>query len=386
MRSLFNFFKGKETGKGYLSNLSEVSDLEDKKVLLRASLNVPIKNNKVVDRFRIDRALPTIKHLQEHNAKVIIIAHIGRELDESLLPVYEILREEVGAKWSKLSEAKEAVGQLKSGEVLLLENLRQDPREKRNDVDFAKELSSLADIYVNDAFSASHRSHASIVGVPNYLDSYFGLNFVREYEALQGALTPQSPSVFILGGAKFETKLPLVVKLATKYDQVFIGGALVNDILKAKGYEIGRSLTSGIDLSNSPLLKYDNLLLPSDVVVEGGERKVSLVTDIKPEETIVDIGPESMKRLGEQVVSAKTVLWNGPLGNYEKNYSDATEELAKIIAASGAKSVVGGGDTVTAIHKLDLNSQFDFVSTAGGAMLDFLEKGTLPAITAIQKN
>lgn len=385
MKSLLEFFSGRRAEPTSLPSLSDIPNLQGKKVLLRAALNVSIQNGKAADDFRIERALPTIKHLQGHNAKVILIAHIGRQPEESLLPVYDILREEVGAKWGGgVATAAEAISDLQDGEVLLLENLRQDQREKANDDAFSQELAALAELYVNDAFADSHREHSSIVGVPRYLDSYFGINFIREYEALQDALTPRSPSIFILGGAKFDTKLPLVEKLADKYDQVFIGGALANDIFKAKGYEVGRSLVSDIDLSGNPILEREDIILPTDVVVEGSGRSDASATDVRKDEVILDAGSESIKQLGEQMIAANTILWNGPLGNYEKGYGSGTEELAKLIAASGAKSTVGGGDTITAIHKLGLNEQFTFLSTAGGAMLAFLEKGTLPAITAVQ--
>mgnify|MGYP000377354064 CR=1 FL=1 len=376
-----------------LKNLPSVKDIEDlkgKRVLIRASLNVPIEGGRVVNSFRIKRALPTINFLRKAGAKVIIIAHIGRDPMDSLEPVFHELKKSIDVKWCPETTGpvtELAVSELKEGEVLMLENVRSDKREKDNVSAFASELATFADIYVNDAFAASHRAHSSLVGIPEHLPSYFGFNFIHEYEELSTAIHPESPSLFILGGAKFETKLPLVDEYASKYTHVFIGGAHANDFFKTKGYEIGESLVSNADLEESGILSHYNLLLPVDVVVKNAEgKRVTSPDKVTAEENILDAGPETVEFLREFIEKAATILWNGPLGDYEHGFSEATEELAKLVAKAKGKSIVGGGDTVASIEGLGLEEQFGFISTAGGAMLDFLEHGTLPAIDAVLNN
>jgi len=237
---------------------------------------------------------------------------------------------------------------------------------------------------VQDAFAASHRAHASIVGVPRHLPSYFGHTFVAEYEALRQAHEPVSPSLFILGGAKFDTKIPLVEKMLKTYDQVFIGGALANDIYKARGYEVGKSLVSDISLTGHQLLASDKVTVPTDVIVDGlnGQRTCGAGA-VTADECILDAGPTTATALGAIIAKAKTIVWNGPLGNYEAGYSQQTEAVARLIAQASGHSLVGGGDTVAAIEALGVRDGIDFVSTGGGAMLTFLEAGTLPAIEAV---
>lgn len=376
----------KETGSDErLPLVEDLKRLKGKRVLLRASLNAPVANLKVTETFRLEKTLPTINFLKKAGARVIIIGHIGRGKEESLKPVHEALNKFVEVKWGgKISETKVAIDALQNGEVVMLENLRQDEREVNGDDILAKELAGLADIYVNDAFSDSHREHASITGVPKYLPSYFGINFWQEYQSLKKAMRPESPSLFILGGAKFDTKMPLVVRYTTIYDKIFIGGALANDFFKAKGYEVGNSLVGDIDLKNNDILKNQKIEIPLDVVVDGasGVREVG-PRAVREDEIIMDAGPTALKALEEMVQGAKTILWNGPLGNFEKGFSLGTEMLARTISKSDAYSVVGGGDTVAAIRSLGLDNRFSFMSTAGGAMLVFLETGTLPAIEAV---
>jgi phosphoglycerate kinase len=370
-----------------IPSVEDVSSLWGKCVLLRASLNVPLQGGEVTNTFRLEHILPTINFLKERKAKVILIGHIGREKTETLEPVVRALNEFLPVKWCGDlvgEESKKAVLKLEDGEVLLLENVRSDEREELNDETFAKELASLADIYVNDAFSDSHREHTSICAVAKLLPSYFGFNFINEFEELNKAMTPEDPSLFILGGAKFETKIPLVDKYAKEYNEVFIGGALANDIFKAKGFEIGGSLVSDVNLKENGVLSENNLLLPVDVVVDGREgSRVSKPDAVKNDEKIMDAGPETIAMLKPKINKAKTILWNGPLGNYEHGFNKQTEELATLIADSEAFSVVGGGDTIAAIEKLGIQDKFGFMSTAGGAMLTFLETGTLVGIESI---
>lgn len=386
MQKWLSFLWGnKQDGRSTLPSVHDIKDLKGKRVLLRSSLNAPVSNGAVTETFRLESSVPTINFLKQAGAKVIVLGHIGREKDESLKPVFEALKGMTEIGWGgDFNSVSSQIDELEEGQAILLENIRQDERETKGDDSLAKELSDLADVYVNDAFSDSHRSHASITGVPKYLPSYFGDSFIREYDELKKVMTPEHPSLFILGGAKFETKMPLVKRYAEVYDKVYIAGALANDFFKAKGFEVGHSMVSEIDLSCDPILQNPKIMTPTDVVAssDNGDRQV-LPNEVTAEEVIMDIGPNSLKNLKEEVMSAKTVLWNGPLGNFEKGFSAGTEALAKAIANSSAHSVVGGGDTIASIRALNLNNQFGFISTAGGAMLVFLETGTLPAIDAI---
>lgn len=374
-----------------IPSIKDVGNLSGKYVLVRAPLNVPVKDGKVTNAFRLKQSLETIMYLKDAGARVILISHIGRKEDESLAPVFEAL-----SSYMPLSFSGEIMGEktqalrdaLQDGEVLLLENLRSDAREVANDVGFAQELASLAEVYVNDDFAASHRAHASLDAICDLIPSYAGLGFLHEYEELSKVIEPQNPSLFILGGAKFETKMPLVEKFLPLYDSIFIGGALMNDFFKAKGYEVGTSLVSDFSLEGSPLLSHPKIELPVDIVVanKDGVRRTTVPTDVMQDEAILDVGPQSVVLLSERIKDAKTILWNGPLGNYEYGYPEQTLACAEAIASSGAYSVVGGGDTVAAIEKLDLQDKFGFLSTAGGAMLTFLELGTLPALEALEGN
>lgn len=371
-----------------LPDIRTVRDLSGRYVLLRAALNVPVQDGVAADTFRIERALPTIEYLRAQGARVVLIAHIGRKPDESLSPVFNVLAERVPSlRWCGELLGPRARSERKAlddGDVLLLENVRSAAGETRNDAAFARELASYGECYVNDAFADSHRAHASIVGVPSLLPSYFGGGFCREYEALRAARTPDAPSLFILGGAKFETKLPLVRQFLSTYNHVFIGGALAHDVWRARGYEIGTSLTSDVDLKDTGILEAGNVLLPVDVTVVGADyTRVTTPDDIRPDEKIVDAGPLSVDMITNYALAARSVLWNGPLGDYERGFATATREVAQSIAAAPAYSVVGGGDTVASIRSLCIEARFGFVSSAGGAMLTYLETGTLPAIEAV---
>ena len=371
-----------------LPQLKDVKDLAGKKVFLRASLDVPVEEGEVRDQFRIMRVLATVNYLVDKKAKVILAGHIGRDPELSLEPVAKAMNKYVPISFvSDIigDSAKKAIEAMKNGEVIMLENLRQNPREKANDPSFAKNLADLAAIYVNSAFSVAHRAHASMVGVPSLLPAYAGLNFVHEYEELSKALKPKSPSLFLLGGAKFDTKMPLVEKFLKLYDHVFVGGALANDFFKAKGFEVGQSLVS-VDLIGNPILENKKILLPVDVTVmsDNGVR-VTTPDDVKPEEKILDAGPKTIEMLAPLINEAKMVLWNGPFGDYEHGFNVHTEKCARLIADAKGYSVIGGGDTVAAIESLNLQEKFNFLSTAGGAMLTFLEQGSLPGIDALLK-
>lgn len=370
--------------------LSDCTDLKGKYVLLRASINVPIVDGRVHNQFRITRGLATVQYLVSRGARVIIGGHIGSDGSISAAPVADIFARQVPTTFSPevLGEKTNTLrAALADGEVLLLENLRSDAREKQNDTAFAQELAALADYYVNDAFAASHRDHASLSAITQFLPSYGGLNFVHEYEELSKALKPESPALFMLGGAKFDTKMPLVEKFLDIYDNIFIGGALANDFFKAKGYEVGMSLVSDVSLAESPLLKQTKIILPIDVVVEkDGLSRVTTPENVRPDERILDAGPETVALLAHYIAEAAMVLWNGPFGDYEHGFEAQTIATAKLIAKAPGYSVIGGGDTVAAIEALNCQEKYNFLSTAGGAMLTFLELGTLPAITALQNS
>ncbi|TSA43816.1 phosphoglycerate kinase [bacterium] len=351
-------------------------------ILVRAALNVPVLKGKVVNDYRLRRALPTIRYLAERGARVILISHIDPPENvppqgtETLKPVAEALGlltrdvsffgETVGAR------ARAAIRTLAPGHILVLENLRRDKGEQRNDPAFARELAELADVFVEDSFDTCHRVHASIVGVPKLLPSYAGLLLEDEARELSRALAPKSPSFAVIGGAKFSTKEAVLTTLLKTYDHVFVGGALANDFLKESGKDVGKSLVSGMaDAADiKKLLANPKLVLPVDSVVVN--------------EMILDHGPGTIALLAELAKKAKTILWNGPLGKYEDGYVSATDAFARAVADSGAYSVVGGGDTIASIQNLGLLPRFSFVSTGGGAMLDFLAHGTLPGIEALQ--
>jgi phosphoglycerate kinase len=270
---------------------------------------------------------------------------------------------------------------------ILLENLRREEGEKKNSPSFARALSRYAEIYVNEAFPESHRPYASIIGITKYLPGYAGLQFLSEIKNLSKAFNPKHPFLFILGGAKFETKIPLVKRFLRSADVVFISGALSNDFFKARGYETGNSLISKNNFQFSSLLKNKKLILPIDVkVVNNLGSHFTQPNKIMANESVVDTGPQTINLLKDLIRKSKFILWNGPLGIYEDGFSGATEEIIKFISKNKTDSIIGGGDTVAMISKLKFENKLGFVSTGGGATLDFLTKGTLPGIKAIKDN
>lgn len=376
-----------------MRNLHNIQQLHGVPVLVRAPLNVPIENNEVVNDFRLRQTIPTIEFLTRAGAKVIICGHIGRAPTETLEPVYRALAKRMPhVSFSPVAigpKVREAVRALHSGDVLMLENLRRYPGEIKNDPEFARELASPADIFVQDAFDTAHREHASIVGVPKFLPSYAGLLLAQEVSELTIALTPKHSALAVIGGAKFSTKEPVLEKLLSVYDHVVVGGALANDFLAAKGYSLGASLMSGADQTSiKTLLADDRLVIPLDAVValpkaDATASRVTSLDTIDAAEAVLDSGPQTNQHLATLAQDAKTILWNGPLGRYESGFTDGTKALAQAIAASGAHSIVGGGDTIAAIEELGITENFSFISTGGGSMLAFLTKGTLPGIEAL---
>jgi len=369
--------------------LRDLKNLDGVKVLVRLDLNVPIENGKIVDDFRIRKILPTIYFLQNQNAKIILMSHLETPSDKpTLAPVAEHFKSlGIGCIFIKnYKNATSSLENLSSGSVILLENLRKYEGEKENDKTFAKELASLGDIYVNDAFAVSHRAHASVSAITGFIPSYAGLLFEEEIKHLSTAFNPDHPFLFILAGAKFETKLPLIEKFINIADNVFVGGALANNFFKEQGKEIGQSLVSPENFNLSSFFDNPKLLLPIDTVVVDGITSIKKVGTIKSDEIMFDAGPETIKMLEEIVKKAKYILWNGPLGAYEHGYKQSTLDIAQIVARAtslGVKSIIGGGDTLAAVAELEIEDKFTFVSTGGGAMLDYLAKGTLPGIEAL---
>jgi phosphoglycerate kinase len=287
------------------------------------------------------------------------------------------------------------VRELAAGKILVLENLRRHKGERMNDRAFAQELAALADVFVEDSFDTCHRAHASIVGVPELLPSYAGLLLEEEVRELSKALAPAHPSLAVIGGMKFNTKEEVLATLLAKYDRVFVGGALASDFLRASGREVGKSFVSSAHTESlKGLLAHPKLVLPIDSLVipasavgtkdARAKARIAPLGDVHPDEIILDHGPRTSALLAALAEKAETVLWNGPLGRYEDGFSDATDDFARAVAGSGARSVIGGGDTVAAIEGLGLLSRFSFVSTGGGAMLAFLARGTLPGIDALK--
>lgn len=370
-----------------IRSIEELKDLSGMRVLLRADLNVPVTGGTVTDPFRIDAALRSMQFLLGHGARLVIASHMSDKLG-SLAPVFAYLKTKIPLSFTDDvtgPEAHAAVGALRDGQALLLQNIRRNKGEESNDPQFVRELASLADVYVNDAFPVSHRAHASIVGVPALLPSYAGFQFLAEVEGLSPALAPQSPSLAILGGAKLVTKIALLKSLLSKYDHVFVGGALANDFYAARGYETGKSLVSGTAAA-ADMLFDPKIILPDTVVVSNPAGK-----DEKPaagvgkSDSIADIAVSSFDVLLPHIAAARSIVWNGPMGHFETGFREGTDALARLIAHSDAKAVVGGGDTLSSIQDLGLLDKFAFVSTAGGAMLDFLANGTLPGIKALEQ-
>lgn len=369
-----------------VTSIKEAKHLKGIRVLVRTALNVPTENGAVADGFRLEKALTTIHYLMQEGARVILIGHMS-DATGSLKPVYEYLKKKMLLAYVHDVAgpvAQQAARALKDGEVLLLENLRWNKGEEANDEHFVRELASLADIYVNDDFTVAHRRHAGVVGVTKFLPSYAGLQFLAEYEGIKPALNPPSPSFALIGGAKFVTKEPLIKTLLKKYDRIFVGGALANDFLAAKGYEVGRSVVSRLP-EIAELLKDSKLMIPDEVVTDGPTgRATKPASEVAPTEYVYDVGPASVAALVPLIHKARFVLWNGPLGYFEGGYTAATEEVARLVADAPGRSVVGGGDTLSAIQNLKLGDKFTFVSTAGGAMLQFIADGTLPGIEALE--
>jgi phosphoglycerate kinase len=374
-----------------LPKIQDIQNLAGKRVLLRLDLNVPIQEGKIKDDFRLKKSLATLDYLREKQAKVIIVSHSESGLSHSLRPVFDYLSKSHLMRFVPdftSTEGAQALNEMEADEVVMIDNIRQYHGEMENDPAFAKSLALFADIYVNDAFSVSHREHATIIGLPKLLPAYSGFQFQKEVEELSKALTPAHPFLFILGGAKFRTKMPVIKKYLGIANFVFVGGALAHPVWNSMGYEMGDSIMpdsdTGLDLEFTK--NNDKLCLPVDVNVETAEGLVSKnPNQVRPGEVISDAGPLTLRKLATLIKVSKFIVWNGPLGNYEKGFKAGTLELARLIIESGAQSIIGGGDTLAVVDELQAEDKFSFVSTGGGALLDFLAQGTLPGIIALQE-
>lgn len=382
-------------------------NFKGKKTLVRVDFNVPLEDGKITDDTRIEAALPTIKYLIEEGARVILMSHLGRPKGKAvdslrLDPVAKRLADILGQEVSKVDdcvgdEVKKAVETLQDGDVLLLENTRFHAEEKANDPEFAKELASVADIFVSDAFGAAHRAHASTVGVTEYIPSVAGFLMQRELNALGDVMqNPESPFVAIMGGAKVSDKIGVIRNLMKKVDYLLVGGGIANTFLRASGYETGKSLVEEdkLDLAKDLLKEAEEksveIVLPIDVIVadkfdKNADSKVVAVDEIPADWQSLDSGgPETIAKYTEIIKNSRTVIWNGPLGVFEfDKFAKGTNAIAQALADSNAKTIIGGGDSAAAIKKAGLEDKMTHISTGGGASLMFFEGKPLPGVEAL---
>ena len=380
--------------------------MKGKRVLVRVDFNVPVRDGQVTDDTRIRRALPTIRHIISEGGRPILISHLGRPKGEpdpayAMDPVAVTLEELLGERVLKLDEAigpevERALDDWAGRGVVLLENSRFYPGETKNDPELSDQLASLADLYVDDAFGAAHRAHATTVGVAERLPAAAGLLLEEEVDYLDGVLEdPERPFVAILGGAKVSDKLGVIESLLRVADTLLIGGAMCFTFFRAQGYEVGNSLVEDDYLEEAKRLTEEaggKLVLPVDVIVadameEGAEARTVGVDEIPPEGMGLDIGPRSVGLFEERISGARTIFWNGPMGVFEiEAFAGGTEGVARAVAAAGergATSVIGGGDSVAAVRKLSLEDEMSHISTGGGASLEYVEGKELPGVAAL---
>jgi len=387
-------------------------DVAGKRVIVRADLNVPVKDGKVTDATRLERVMPGLKSLADRGAKVIVVSHFGRpkggpQADLSLKPIAAALQGLLGRHVAFGADcvgetAAATVGSLKNGDIAVLENLRFHKGEEKNDPAFAAELAKLGDIFVGDAFSCAHRAHASTEGLTHHLPSYAGPLLMEEIDALRTALEkPKRPTAAVVGGAKVSTKIPVLTNLVAKVDALIIGGGMANTFLQAMGTMVGKSLAEsefhGVarDIVAEAKQKGCEIILPIDAVVarefkEGAPSEVVDIAKVPSDMMILDVGPQSVARVVKVLDDSKTLLWNGPMGAFEiAPFGEGTFALARAAAAltkaGKLTSVAGGGDTVAALNAAGVTDDFTYVSTAGGAFLEWLEGRELPGIAALAR-
>ncbi|HYR54428.1 MAG TPA: phosphoglycerate kinase [Methylomirabilota bacterium] len=379
-------------------------DVTGKRVLVREDFNVPMANGVITDDTRIKAAIPTLRDLMHRGATTVVMSHLGRPNGPdpafSLRPVARELSKHLWGEVPFASDcvgpmAQSAVGRLQVGKVLLLENVRFHPEEEKNDPEFARQLASLGEMYVNDAFAASHRAHASVVGVASYLPAYAGQLMTAELNALSAAIdNPKRPLFAVIGGAKVSTKINLFNNLIKRVDALLIGGAMANTFLRAQGFQTGRSLVEeeSVEAANEIWKVFGaRLVLPVDLVCAqqvqpGQELRIFPAQAVEPGWIALDIGPQSVALFGERMRGAGTIVWNGPMGVFEiPEFGSGTRGVGEAIASSGAYTLVGGGDTAAAIDALGLAGRFSWVSTGGGATLEYLEGRELPGVAVLKE-
>ena len=382
------------------------ADVRGKRVFARVDFNVPLDGDRITDDTRIRAALPTIQHLLDHEARVILCSHLGRPKGRPieafrLTPVAQRLRDLLGRPVTYVSdvigpEATASAERLQAGEALLLENVRFEPGEERNEPELASKLAALADLYVNDAFGAAHRAHSSTVGIAAHLPSYAGFLMEAEIRALQRLLdSPARPFTAILGGEKVSDKLSVIEHLIPRVDTLLIGGGMANTFLLALGREVGTSLaepdlaakaSSIMDLAREQSV---DILLPVDAVTASGKSESPEIVDadvVAPDKAIFDIGPVTRQTFAIAIANARTIFWNGPMGMFEKeSFAEGTRAVAKAVASAESFSVVGGGDSVAAVEQMGVAKRISHISTGGGASLEFIEGRVLPGIAALDR-
>ncbi|MBL8668446.1 MAG: phosphoglycerate kinase [Rhodospirillales bacterium] len=397
-----------------MADIRTIDDLDvaGKRVLVRVDFNVPMKDGKVTDTTRIDRTVPSLQELAGKGAKVIVLSHLGRpkgkkNMEFTLKPVAEALAKALGKPVAFAPdcvgpEAKAVVDKLQPGEFAMLENVRFYAQEEKNDLEFAKQLAEMGDVLVSDAFSCSHRAHASVEALAKLIPSCAGRLMQAEIEALSAALeAPKRPAAALVGGAKISTKLDVLGNLTEKVDQVIIGGAMANTFLAAQGKDVGKSLCEHdmLDSARAIIEKAKGngceIVLPSDAVVagefkEGAPSSTVDVNSVPADKMILDVGAHSIDDLNARLANLKTLMWNGPLGAFEiapfdKGTNAVAQEAAKLTKAGSLMSVAGGGDTVAALAHAGVEKEFSYVSTAGGAFLEWLEGKTLPGVAVLRK-
>ena len=391
-----------------MRSIKDETNLNNKKILLRLDLNVPLNNGKIHDTTRIDKILPTLKFLIKQNSKIIILSHVGRPKGKvvkelSLKPISEYMAKKLNQKVMLITKNIKEINNKElfnniDEKIIMLENIRYFFEEEKNDYEFAKHLSTLGDIYVNDAFSCSHRAHASIQKISNFLPSFSGLQLDLEIKALKKITSEiKKPITCIIGGSKISTKINLIKNLIPKFDNIIIVGAMANNIIKYMGHNIGKSLhEENSDRIIKEILIFSKkqnckIIYPDDIVVAkdfNGSPQTKNINKILSDEMILDIGPKTLKKINNLIDKSNTILWNGPAGYFENpKFAYGSIKIAqKIIENNIAKkiySVAGGGDTVSLLNSLNCINKFNFVSTAGGAFLEYLEGKQLPGLKAL---
>ena len=391
-----------------MNSIKDHENLNHKKVLLRLDLNVPLKNGIITDHTRIDKILPIIEFLLNKNSKIIIISHVGRPKGKvnkelSLKPICESLEKKLNKKIKILNEnifelKKDDLFKNSKEQIVFLENIRFYEEEEKNDTLFAKHLANLGDLYVNDAFSCSHRAHASISKITEFLPSFAGLQLVTEINALKKVTTEiKKPVTCIIGGSKISTKIGVIKNLIPKFDNIIVVGGMANNIISYEGKNIGKSIKEEncektireiFETSKNHSCK---ITFPEDVLVGkslNDKSKIKELNDIQDDDLILDIGPKTIKKIKNIIETTETILWNGPAGYFENpNFANGSNEIAKAIIKKNKNnsiySVLGGGDTIAVINQIKAIKEFNFVSTAGGAFLEYLEGKELPGIKAL---